>query len=66
MARYICAWCGKYLNEIVFEGKDSHGICDPCRREVEKEFVKVKEYNDSVAKGKQVTIQNGGSQVRKV
>ena len=51
MARYVCSWCGKYLNDIVFEGdKNSHGICVTCMSEVKKEFEKVKQNNESIDK----------------
>lgn len=61
MGRYICAWCGEYLNDIVFEDdKDSHVICKPCADELKKEFDKVKEYNNSVSKGTKQTIINKG------
>jgi DNA-directed RNA polymerase subunit RPC12/RpoP len=39
MGVYICAWCGKRLNDIVFEGdRDSHGICPECKKKVDAEF----------------------------
>ena len=53
MARYKCAWCGEYLNDIVFEGEiDSHGICKACKAEVDKELDKIREYNNMVKEQK--------------
>ena len=49
--RYVCAWCEKFLNDIVFEGAtNSWGICPACKKEMDKEIEAVKEYNASVGK----------------
>jgi formylmethanofuran dehydrogenase subunit B len=53
--RYICSWCGKFLNDVTFEGdKHSYGICKACKKEVDKEFEVIKEYNDSVEGSKKI------------
>jgi hypothetical protein len=49
--RYICAWCKKFLNDIVFkEELNSFGICPSCKKEMDKEIEAVKEYNARVGK----------------
>lgn len=50
MGRYICAWCKCYLNDIVYEGKDSHGICSECYKKFMKEMDELIEYNNKGGK----------------
>ena len=49
--KVICAWCEKVIRDgEVVDGQVSHGICDDCRHQVEKEFEAVKTHNARVSK----------------
>ena len=36
--KVICAWCNKVLSSDNKPGGDSHGICDKCSRQMQKEI----------------------------
>ena len=35
--KVICAWCGKHLSGKKNDPDVSHGICNSCKKKVEKE-----------------------------
>lgn len=52
MGKTICAWCDKVIIEDNGFDCDSHGICEKCHKELQKDLDKMRKRQEEAAKGK--------------